>query len=138
LLDGAFVGRRAAGTAHRHVAFLDDVLGTRAPVLLALNATAGIAGPIERVDVTLLPRGARLVAPADEPLPHGPEPARGAATLSLRRAHSSSGLGHRPLTAAARVRIPYAPLSRTLLGRRLFARISGRRAPDASAPFRIR
>src|ERR1700688_5152534 len=24
-------------------------------------------------------------------------------------AHSSSGLGHRPLTAAARVRIPYAP-----------------------------
>jgi hypothetical protein len=26
-------------------------------------------------------------------------------------AHSSSGLGHRPLTAAARVRIPYAPLS---------------------------
>ncbi len=26
------------------------------------------------------------------------------------RAHSSSGLGHRPLTAAARVRIPYAPL----------------------------
>ena len=31
------------------------------------------------------------------------------ARLSLRRAHSSSGLGHRPLTAAARVRIPYAP-----------------------------
>src|SRR5512132_4371274 len=31
------------------------------------------------------------------------------ATLGLRRAHSSSGLGHRPLTAAARVRIPYAP-----------------------------
>ena len=30
LLDGAFLGRRAAGTAHRHVAFLDDVLGTRA------------------------------------------------------------------------------------------------------------
>src|SRR5438034_3951399 len=26
-----------------------------------------------------------------------------------RTAHSSSGLGHRPLTAAARVRIPYAP-----------------------------
>ena len=32
------------------------------------------------------------------------------ATLGTRRAHSSSGLGHRPLTAAARVRIPYAPL----------------------------
>ena len=30
-----------------------------------------------------------------------------------RRAHSSSGLGHRPLTAAARVRIPYAPLQRS-------------------------
>src|SRR6185312_17358854 len=30
---------------------------------------------------------------------------------SARRAHSSSGLGHRPLTAAARVRIPYAPPS---------------------------
>ncbi len=27
-------------------------------------------------------------------------------------AHSSSGLGHRPLTAAARVRIPYAPYAR--------------------------
>src|SRR5262249_43561180 len=37
---------------------------------------------------------------------------RGAATLGPRRAHSSSGLGHRPLTAAARVRIPYAPLHR--------------------------
>ncbi len=35
--------------------------------------------------------------------------ARSAATLGPRRAHSSSGLGHRPLTAAARVRIPYAP-----------------------------
>ena len=34
-----------------------------------------------------------------------------AATLGLRRAHSSSGLGHRPLTAAARVRIPYAPFA---------------------------
>jgi hypothetical protein len=31
------------------------------------------------------------------------------ATLALRTAHSSSGLGHRPLTAAARVRIPYGP-----------------------------
>ena len=30
--------------------------------------------------------------------------------MPARRAHSSSGLGHRPLTAAARVRIPYAPL----------------------------
>ena len=29
----------------------------------------------------------------------------------FRPAHSSSGLGHRPLTAAARVRIPYAPFS---------------------------
>ena len=36
------------------------------------------------------------------------------ATLTARsRAHSSSGLGHRPLTAAARVRIPYAPLHRS-------------------------
>ena len=33
------------------------------------------------------------------------------ATLGPRRAHSSSGLGHRPLTAAARVRIPYAPFA---------------------------
>jgi hypothetical protein len=32
-----------------------------------------------------------------------------AATLNRSPAHSSSGLGHRPLTAAARVRIPYAP-----------------------------
>ncbi len=32
-------------------------------------------------------------------------------TSPLLKAHSSSGLGHRPLTAAARVRIPYAPLS---------------------------
>jgi hypothetical protein len=37
------------------------------------------------------------------------------ATLGPRRAHSSSGLGHRPLTAAARVRIPYAPLCVTWL-----------------------
>ena len=35
---------------------------------------------------------------------------RGFATLAPRTAHSSSGLGHRPLTAAARVRIPYGPL----------------------------
>src|SRR6266542_4484632 len=34
---------------------------------------------------------------------------RRVAKLLFRRAHSSSGLGHRPLTAAARVRIPYAP-----------------------------
>jgi hypothetical protein len=34
-----------------------------------------------------------------------------AATIA-RTAHSSSGLGHRPLTAAARVRIPYAPFYR--------------------------
>jgi hypothetical protein len=30
-------------------------------------------------------------------------------THSTSSAHSSSGLGHRPLTAAARVRIPYGP-----------------------------
>jgi hypothetical protein len=30
-------------------------------------------------------------------------------TAPRHRAHSSSGLGHRPLTAAARVRIPYGP-----------------------------
>jgi hypothetical protein len=30
-------------------------------------------------------------------------------------AHSSSGLGHRPLTAAARVRIPYGPFRRSQL-----------------------
>src|SRR5437016_14534725 len=40
---------------------------------------------------------------------------RPAATLTpLFQAHSSSGLGHRPLTAAARVRIPYAPLYSSL------------------------
>src|ERR1700757_4113711 len=38
------------------------------------------------------------------------EPESRSARLPPRRAHSSSGLGHRPLTAAARVRIPYAPL----------------------------
>src|SRR4051794_6872234 len=66
------------------------------------------------MDVPLLPRRRRLVLPlAEEPLPHEPRRARDAATLSLRRAHSSSGLGHRPLTAAARVRIPYAPLGVT-------------------------
>jgi hypothetical protein len=43
-------------------------------------------------------------------------PARleGAATIA-RTAHSSSGLGHRPLTAAARVRIPYAPFGASWL-----------------------
>ena len=35
-------------------------------------------------------------------------------------AHSSSGLGHRPLTAAARVRIPYAPLSESPANAGLF------------------
>jgi hypothetical protein len=38
-------------------------------------------------------------------------------TDASHRAHSSSGLGHRPLTAAARVRIPYAPFSVTWLSR---------------------
>src|SRR5687768_1387178 len=33
-------------------------------------------------------------------------------------AHSSSGLGHRPLTAAARVRIPYGPFQRALAPRK--------------------
>ena len=35
------------------------------------------------------------------------------ATLADATAHSSSGLGHRPLTAAARVRIPYGPSLRS-------------------------
>jgi alkylated DNA nucleotide flippase Atl1 len=42
------------------------------------------------------------------------------ATLN-RPAHSSSGLGRRPLTAVARVRIPYAPLLPSLDGRILRA-----------------
>ena len=39
-------------------------------------------------------------------------------------AHSSSGLGHRPLTAAARVRIPYAPF-RCLLSQAVLAWLRG-------------
>src|SRR4029453_10643881 len=45
-------------------------------------------------------------------------------------AHSSSGLGRRPLTAVARVRIPYAPFyAALLLGNRMVTR--DRRARDA-------
>jgi hypothetical protein len=51
------------------------------------------------------------------------------ATLSHRRAHSSSGLGHRPLTAAARVRIPYAPFSVPGLAGSAEAPTRQRRAP---------
>ena len=44
--------------------------------------------------------------------------------LALRSAHSSSGLGHRPLTAAARVRIPYGPFrSAWLCDNRMAARV---------------
>ena len=57
------------------------------------------------------------------------------ATLGPRSAHSSSGLGHRPLTAAARVRIPYGPFrSAWLCDNRIAARVRGvRRAANAHA-----
>ena len=60
------------------------------------------------VPANLYPRSQRTSEPAAVWSESGRELA---ATLRARRAHSSSGLGHRPLTAAARVRIPYAPLA---------------------------
>jgi hypothetical protein len=59
--------------------------------------------------------GDRVVAGLDGLLPwivHRilPGSVAGDSLLCAPTAHSSSGLGHRPLTAAARVRIPYAPL----------------------------
>src|SRR5256885_2084239 len=103
-LDRLAVGRRAARAAHHDIALLDDVLGTGVPVLIARDAAARIARTVERVDVPFLPRrrGFVTLASAQKPLPHEPGSAQGAATLSPRAAHSSSGLGHRPLTAAAR------------------------------------
>src|SRR5207248_3516982 len=73
LLLDALVGCRCATRAGHHDAvLLDDILGTRVPVLVALNAAARVAGPVERMDVPLLPRHRRLVLPlAEEPLPHG-------------------------------------------------------------------
>ena len=51
----------------------------------------------------------------------------------LATAHSSSGLGHRPLTAAARVRIPYGPFrARMDKGFRLGKRNGERREPAGS------
>ena len=68
------VGRRSTpGTSHRDVAFLDEILRPRVPVLVALHAAARVAGPVERVDVALLlRRGRAVVAPAEEPFQHGP------------------------------------------------------------------
>src|SRR5690348_6275314 len=50
-----------------------------------------------------------LLAPALPASKHAPRLPVRRYTEPPRGAHSSSGLGHRPLTAAARVRIPYAP-----------------------------
>ena len=52
--------------------------------------------------------GWRIVAAWIQGFGHSPSP-RSSLHWPLRSAHSSSGLGHRPLTAAARVRIPYGP-----------------------------
>jgi hypothetical protein len=91
---------------HRAV-FLDDLTRIRRPVLVARYAAVRIS-LVERVDITFLLVRAVPLAALQPPSKYGtvlPPPA----TLNL-PAHSSSGLGHRPLTAAARVRIPYAPL----------------------------
>jgi hypothetical protein len=82
-------------------------------ILVGLDPAARIVRPMEHRRVALLPRGGRFfVVGAEETL----EPAHDAGctrtTLQSRLpAHSSSGLGRRPLTAVARVRIPYAPPS---------------------------
>jgi hypothetical protein len=55
------------------------------------------------------------------------------ATLPHRTAHSSSGLGHRPLTAAARVRIPYGPFIFRLKPRASPRKIADRLRRDLSA-----
>ena len=53
---------------------------------------------------------------ADERRPAGRRSSLTSRSLPCpRRAHSSSGLGRRPLTAVARVRIPYAPPHKALL-----------------------
>jgi hypothetical protein len=81
-------------------------------VLVRLRAASGIVRPVEHRRVALL-AGSRglIVARAEK----SPEPAHDASPTrpslqSCVPAHSSSGLGRRPLTAVARVRIPYAPL----------------------------
>lgn len=51
---------------------LDDILGTRVPVVVTLDAAARIARPVERVNVPLLPGcGGLVLARAEEPLPPG-------------------------------------------------------------------
>ena len=66
----------------------------------------------ERIDARdpdpLGPPSTPLSRPPERPGAH--RRAHGAPLhLAVATAHSSSGLGHRPLTAAARVRIPYGP-----------------------------
>jgi NAD(P)-dependent dehydrogenase (short-subunit alcohol dehydrogenase family) len=71
---------------------------------------ASVAFALERLGVALLfVRAVLLLAlPASEHARQVPAQVN-RYTGRRHRAHSSSGLGHRPLTAAARVRIPYGP-----------------------------
>ena len=73
LVDGLVRRGSAARAAHRDAVFLDDALGPRVPILVALDAAARVARPVERVDISLLPRRRGLVVPlAEKPLPHAP------------------------------------------------------------------
>jgi hypothetical protein len=125
---------RAAGAAHHHAVCLHELGRLRAAVGLILYSSARVAFDVERVRSPCC-LFARCFS---ERFRHHPSMARlcpGAATLSVRRAHSSSGLGHRPLTAAARVRIPYAPFYCSWLGQnRMVTRIRcAREAGNARA-----
>jgi hypothetical protein len=68
----------------------------------------GTTPPAARGMTASSPPVAARAAAARPPLNVSPHP-RPVRYPVLRRAHSSSGLGRRPLTAVARVRIPYAP-----------------------------
>src|SRR5918911_1498762 len=65
LLGRRVLLRRAARPAHRDASFLDDLARIGVPVLVRLDAAAGIAGAVERVRVGLLLRRGAAAAPED-------------------------------------------------------------------------
>lgn len=66
--------RRPAGTTHRRPVLLDDLVGTRVPVLLALDTAPWITRSVERVHVTFLACSSLLLASRPEPEHEGRVP----------------------------------------------------------------
>ena len=116
--------RRSAGAAHDGAALLDDVTRIGRAVLVALQAATGVVLALEL-------RRAAAAGAAAKLLKEPPEHCRSVpATLQSNLRHSSSGLGHRPLTAAgtgSESRMRLSSLRRMRAGARVYCAIRVRR-----------